>query len=215
MTSPDSNDLTERQQRVYDVIREMINSRGYGPTVREIGEILGISSPNGVMCHLRALVKKGKITRIANRSRAIELTEKSHRLRENVTLPLRGVATADRCKLAPKEHEETIKIAEILSQDNRFALRVSGTSLHAAFIDDGDILILEESETAKAGEMILGEGDDEAPVLAYLYPEIGQIRLQPLNRDMKSIFSKSVKVLGIVVAVVRPRINVPSTPERY
>ncbi len=79
MSTTDSNELTERQQRVYEVIREKINSRGYGPTVREIGEILNISSPNGVMCHLRALERKGKISRAANKSRAIELTEKSHR----------------------------------------------------------------------------------------------------------------------------------------
>jgi repressor LexA len=192
----------------------MINSRGYGPTVREIGEVLGISSPNGVMCHLRALVKKGKITRIANRSRAIELTEKSHRLRENFLLPLRGTATAEHCTFMPKDKEEAVKIADMLSQENGFALRVSGSSLHSILIDDGDILIFEQVDTAKAGEIILGEIDDQAPILAYLYPEIGQIRLQPLNRELKSIYSKSVKVLGIVKAIVRPKINLPSTSDR-
>ncbi len=123
VTSSDSNDLTERQQRVYEVIREKINTRGYGPTVREIGEILNISSPNGVMCHLRALERKGKISRAANKSRAIELTEKSHRLGGNVMLPVHGSTSATKCTFVSEE-TETLNVGDLFAGTDRFALRV-------------------------------------------------------------------------------------------
>ncbi len=93
-----SNQLTDRQQNVYDMIRSLIVQRGYGPTVREIGEHFGIKSPNGVMCHLRALERKGLITRSPNKSRAIELTHAADR--NGHSLPMAGMVAAGPTTLA-------------------------------------------------------------------------------------------------------------------
>ena len=107
MTRP----LTDRQQKVYEFIRDKIVNRGYGPTVREIGEHLDIRSPNGVMCHLRALERKKMIRRDANKSRAIELTEP---VRRNFMrgLPLAGRVAAGACTLAFEQNEK-IDFAEM------------------------------------------------------------------------------------------------------
>src|SRR3989337_43826 len=95
--------LTERQMEVYEFIRDKIRNRGYGPTVREIGSQFGISSPNGVMCHLKALEKKGFITRESHMSRAIQLSDPP---RQAATLPLAGQIAAGRPLLAEQQDEE-------------------------------------------------------------------------------------------------------------
>ena len=93
-----ANQLTAKQQKVYDMLRDLIVKRGYGPTVREIGEHFGIKSPNGVMCHLRALERKGLITRSPNKSRAIELTQAADR--SGHALPMAGMVAAGPTTLA-------------------------------------------------------------------------------------------------------------------
>ena len=118
--------LTQRQQEVYDMIRSLIVDRGYGPTVREIGEQFGIKSPNGVMCHLRALERKGLIRRSPNKSRAIELTESIDRSQHS--LPMAGLVAAGPTTLA-FEQAESIDFGEMLFREDRFSLRVSGDSM--------------------------------------------------------------------------------------
>jgi repressor LexA len=190
--------LTERQRAVYDFIRDKIVNRGYGPTVREIGERFEISSPNGVMCHLKALEKKGLIRRCPNKSRAIELT---HR-REESGMPLVGVVAAGMTSLA-FEQRERIDFGELFSREDYFALRVTGDSMIEAQIADGDYVIIKRQVQAAAGQMVVAQTDDGEATLKYWFPEKNRIRLQPANAAMQPIYVDSARVLGVVVGVIR------------
>src|SRR5438132_13159420 len=122
---PDFSQLTERQREIYDFIREEIESRGYGPTVREIGEGFGIKSPNGVMCHLKALEKKGLIKREGFQARAIQLMEpRSH----GAGLPLLGLVAAGSPTQAVAQ-EERLELKDLFGDPNHYALQVRGRSM--------------------------------------------------------------------------------------
>lgn len=192
--------LTQRQQDIYDLIRELILQRGYGPTVREIGTHFGITSPNGVMCHLRALERKGLIIRHAKQSRAIELVDSADRGR--FAMQMAGVVAAGPTTLAFQQTER-IDLGEILFRSSRFVLRVSGDSMIDAHITDGDYVVVEPADTARPGQMVVAQTSDGEATLKYWYPEANHVRLQPANRHMKPILAKDARVIGIAVGVVR------------
>jgi repressor LexA len=192
--------LTPRQQAIYDLIRTLIIDRGYGPTVREIGRHFEINSPNGVMCHLKALERKGLIVRHAKQSRAIELVDATDR--QAHAMPMAGVVSAGPTALAFQQNDR-IDLGEILFQQNRFVLRVSGDSMIDAHIADGDYVVIEPAETAQAGQMVVAQTPDGEATLKYWFPEAKRIRLQPANSAMDPIYVKDAKVLGIAVGVVR------------
>ena len=191
--------LTERQRLVYEFIRDKIVNRGYGPTVREIGERFNISSPNGVMCHLKALEKKGLISRSPNKSRAIELTQES--LGEK-GMRLLGTVAAGLTNLA-FEQDDRIDFGLIFADDAHFALKVSGDSMIEAQIADGDYVVVRRQQIASPGDMVVAQTDEGEATLKYWYPESDRIRLQPANSTMDPIYLDEAMVLGIVVGVVR------------
>lgn len=195
-----SSQLTDRQQSVYDMIRSLIVKRGYGPTVREIGEHFGIKSPNGVMCHLRALERKGLITRSPNKSRAIELTHAADR--SSHALPMAGMVAAGPTTLA-FEQNDRIDFSEMLFRDDRFILRVSGDSMIDAHIADGDYVVIQKQSSAEPGQMVVAQTSDGEATLKFWYPEANRIRLQPANSAMEPIYVKNAQVIGIAVGVVR------------
>lgn len=199
--------LTSRQKAVYDFIRDKIENRGYGPTVREIGERFDISSPNGVMCHLKALEKKGLIIREPNMSRAIQLADwqndVSHVSPEvDRSLPLAGRVAAGVFHEAV-EQSERIDFGEMFAKRNQFVLEVRGDSMIDAHITDGDYVVVKKQRVAAAGQMVVAQTDDGEATLKYWFPEKNRIRLQPANANMKPIYVRSAQVLGIVVGVVR------------
>ncbi len=193
--------LTQRQQEVYEFIRGKIRGRGYGPTVREIGEHFGIASPNGVVCHLKALEKKGIITREANMSRAIQLTAEPLR---GGGLPLAGRIAAGVLHEAI-EQEERVDFNDIFDPDNAdlFALEVSGDSMIEDQIADGDYVVVRRQPTANRGDIVVALTDENEATLKRWYPERRRIRLEPANAKMKPIYVKNATVLGVVVGVVR------------
>ena len=191
--------LTKRQREVFDFIRDKINGRGYGPTVREIGDEFDINSPNGVMCHLKALEKKGLITREPNMSRAIQLTDEAL---EDRGLPLVGQIAAGSLSEAI-EQAERFEFTDWFGQKNLFALKVQGDSMIEAAITDGDLVICRKARTAERGDIVVALTDDGEATLKYWYPEANRVRLQPANSDMKPIYSRNVKVLGVVTGVIR------------
>lgn len=195
-----SESLTERQKEVYDMIRSLIMDRGYGPTVREIGEQFGIRSPNGVMCHLRALERKGLIRRSPNKSRAIELTQAVDRAPH--ALPMAGMVSAGPTAIA-FEQAESVDFGEMLFREGRFSLRVSGDSMIEAHIADGDYVVIQKQSTAEAGQMVVAQTPDGEATLKYWYPEKNCIRLQPANSSMEPIYVPTASVLGVAVGVVR------------
>ncbi len=195
-----SNRLTDRQQNVYNMIRELIVKRGYGPTVREIGEHFGIKSPNGVMCHLRALERKGLITRSPNKSRAIELTHAADRNGHSMLMV--GVVAAGPTALA-FEQSERMDFSEMMFREDRFILQVSGDSMIEAHITDGDYVVIQRQDNAEVGQMVVAQTSEGEATLKYWYPEGDRIRLQPANPSMDPIYVRDAKVIGVAVGVVR------------
>ena len=191
--------LTARQRNVFDYVNEKIQERGYGPTVREIGEFFNIASPNGVICHLKALEKKGLISREPNMSRAIQIKID---LTEEAGLPLVGEIAAG-CLHEAIEQAERVDFGSMFARDDQFVLEVTGDSMIEAHIDDGDYVIVRKRTNASTGDIVVAETDDGEATLKYWYPEKNRIRLQPANASMKPIYVKNAKVRGIVVGVVR------------
>jgi repressor LexA len=191
--------MTKRQRMVYEFIKDKIRNRGYGPTVREIGEQFGISSPNGVMCHLKALEKKGVITREPNMSRAIELAVEPI---EERGLPLRGRVAAGVLHEAV-EQTERVDFDAMFNKKSYFVLQVSGDSMIDAQIMDGDYVIIKKAREAQPGQIVVAQTDDGEATLKRWYPEAHRIRLEPANRSMKAIYVKDAKVLGVLIGVVR------------
>jgi repressor LexA len=192
--------LTTRQRDVLNFIRDKIDNRGYGPTVREIGEEFEINSPNGVMCHLKALEKKGIITREPNMSRAIQLTDVA---REDEGIPLVGQIAAGSLAEAIEQAERFSLDEMFPAKKNCFALRVRGDSMIEAAIADGDIVICKKTKVAHKGDIVVAMTGEGEATLKYWFPEANRIRLQPANSSMKPIYARDVQVLGVVTGVIR------------
>lgn len=195
----DRDPLTSRQREVYEFIREKIRTRGYGPTVREIGQQFQISSPNGVMCHLKALEKKGLISREPNMSRAIQLATESPHTRG---LPLAGRIAAGLLEEAI-ESPERVDFGEMFDSPDMFVLKVHGDSMIEAQIADGDYAVVRRQPTAHKGQIVVALTDENEATLKYWYPEGKRIRLQPANSSMEPIYVDHAQVVGVVVGVVR------------
>jgi repressor LexA len=192
--------LTKRQREIYEFVRDKIVNRGYGPTVREIGESFGISSPNGVMCHLKAIEKKGLIRRSPNKSRAIELMEMPAETTRG--LKLVGCVAAGMTQLAFAQ-DDRIDFGELFDRPDLFALQVRGDSMIEAQIADGDYVVIHRQPTAERGQMVVAQTEEGEATLKYWFPENKRIRLQPANASMDPIFVDNAQVLGVVVGVVR------------
>ena len=195
------DNLTTRQRDVYKFIREKIRGRGYGPTVREIAAQFDINSPNGVVCHLKALEKKGMITREPNMSRAIQLAAEPI---EERGLPLAGTIAAGVLHEAIEQNDR-VDFQEMFqpSTKNLFALQVKGDSMIDEQIADGDYVVVQKQRTARKGQIVVALTDDGEATLKRWFPEKNRIRLQPANSSMKPIYVKNARVLGVVVGVVR------------
>lgn len=193
--------LTARQQEVYRFIREKIRSRGYGPTVREIGQAFDIRSPNGVVCHLKALEKKGLIRRERNRSRAIELVAEPPHSRG---LPLAGRIAAGVLQEAIEQNER-VDFADMFNPDNPdlIVLEVRGDSMIEDQIADGDYVIIDKSRHPRRGQIVVALTDENEATLKRWFPERNRIRLEPANSSMKPIYVKNARVVGVLVGVVR------------
>ncbi len=190
---------TERQMEIYAFIRDKIHSRGFGPTVREIGTAFKIRSPNGVVCHLKALERKGLITRGKNMSRAIELVAEPAHLRG---LQMAGWVAAGTLRMAD-EQKDRIAFEDLFSNDDHFVLKVMGDSMIDAQIADGDWVVIKKAKSARAGDIVVAQTEDGDATLKHWFPEKDRIRLQPANASMKPIYVRNAKVLGVLAGVVR------------
>jgi repressor LexA len=193
--------LTPRQREIYNFIRGKIQGRGYGPTVREIGVHFQIKSPNGVMCHLKALQKKGLIHREPNMSRAIQLLEDPVNA-NHMSLKLVGRIAAGQPTEAVEQHEE-LSFSEWMEPGDKFALRVSGDSMIDEHITDGDFVIIRRQEQARDGQIVAVRDEEGEATLKKFYRDRNRIRLEPANKTMKPIYRDRVNVLGVLVGVVR------------
>ena len=197
----DLETLTPRQREIYNFIRSKIQGRGYGPTVREIGLHFEIKSPNGVMCHLKALQKKGLIHREPNMSRAIQLLEDPVNAHQ-MGLKLVGRIAAGH-PIEAVEQSEELTFQDWVEPGDKFALKVSGESMIDEHIADGDFVIIRKQEQARDGQIVAVRDEDGEATLKRFYRERNRIRLEPANKAMKPIFRDRVNILGILVGVVR------------
>ena len=188
-------ELTGRQQEIWEFLADYVDRHGYPPTVREIGEAVGLASPSTVHAHLANLERAGLLRRDPTKPRALELVGREKVAGQSVAslpkLPLLGQIAAGEPLLADQNIEDELAVPENLRGD--FLLRVKGDSMIEAGILDGDIVV------ALAGD---DETADEATVKTF-YREKGRIRLQPENSALDPIYAKHVQVLGKVVGVFR------------
>jgi len=203
--------VSDTRQRIVEFIRDFVEQKGYAPTMGEVQTALGLSSKSLVEYHLKALEEEGVITREPQVARGIEVSGVGRRAR---AVPLLGTIAAGEPIPVPTEDtwysvaHETVEVpAETLPrQVQAYALRVKGTSMIDAFVDDGDIVVLEATRTAENGEMVAAWlTDSQETTLKKLYREPGRIRLQPANRSMAPIYvdPDKVRVQGRVIAVLR------------
>jgi repressor LexA len=201
MSRPDLSQLTERQREIYDFIKEKISSRGYGPTVREIGNAFRIKSPNGVMCHLKALEKKGIINRQGFSARAIQLVGYKPGA---FTMPLVGQVAAGSPTQAIEQADQ-LELNDLFAGSANFALKVKGHSMIDDHIEDGDYVVIKPAQTARNGERVVAMVDGEA-TLKRFHKERNRIRLDPANSSMRPIYldsNRDVRILGLLVGVLR------------
>ncbi len=202
--------LTKRQQEIYLYIKEHIASRGYAPSIHEIGERFGLSSPATVHKHLTNLENKGLIRRRQHQSRALELGEDPRRDFSALSsfsqeFVLLGNIAAGR-PIEALENRETVSFLPDAADKDVFALRVRGDSMINDHIQDGDYVIVERRDHAENGDMVVALLDNENATLKRLYREKGGVvRLQPANPNMKPIHVKTgdFKIQGVVVGVMR------------
>lgn len=206
-----SEQLSKRQQQVYDFIDSYIANKGFGPTVREIGEALNLSSPSTVHVHLKSLEEKGYIQRDPLKSRSISLIKKTEASpsfgqsgsSNTIILPLVGRVAAGEPIYAEENIEDTITLpTEIVSDSASFMLTVRGESMIEAGINDGDYLVVKEQNTAQNGDIVVALIDDGATVKRF-FKEKDHIRLQPENSTMDPIIVKECSIVGKVVALFR------------
>ena len=199
---PDFSQLTERQKEIYDFIQTKIDERGYGPTVREIGLAFEIKSPNGVMCHLKALEKKGLIRKEPGAARAIQLVD---RRPPSFGLPLFGKVAAGSPLPAVEQADDRLEFEVLFGGPERFALRVKGDSMIDDHIQDGDYVVIRRQQTAENGDPVVAMIDNEV-TLKRFYREPGHIRLQPSNERLQPIIvddTRDIQILGVLVGVLR------------
>ena len=209
-------DLNSRQKQILEYIRVCIEERHLPPSVREIGEEIGLSSPSSVHVHLKVLEDKGYIKRQGSKSRSMSITEKGEpekaisksaastsEDRDIATLPLVGRVAAGSPILAEQNIEEQIKLPIALVGDqNSFLLTVKGNSMIDVGIFDGDIVIVRETANSHNGEIVVAMIDEGATVKTF-YQEKDCIRLQPQNPALEPIFTRDAKILGVVTGLFR------------
>jgi repressor LexA len=206
--------LTDRQRAVLDYIQTSIVDRGYPPTLREIGNHLGIRSTNGVNDHLRALERKGYLTREDMKSRTLRLTQMGVAPKmavgdDIVEVPVLGRVAAGALTEAIEQPEDTVRVDRMLIGSGRdvFGLRITGESMIEAGIHDGDYVFVRKQLEARRGQIVVALVGDEA-TCKYYFPEREHVRLEPANASMAPILIpktewRTTQILGVVVGVYR------------
>ena len=205
--------LTGRQQEIWDFLVDYVDRHGYPPTVREIGDAVGLASPSTVHAHLANLERAGLLKRDPTKPRALELSgrgprEAPRREEARRTLPLIGEIAAGGPLLAEDNIEDYLAVPELIERRGAdFLLRVKGDSMIEAGILDGDIVVVKREQTAQNGDVVVAlagtdETADEATVKRF-FRENGRIRLQPENSALEPIYADHVQIIGKVTGVFR------------
>jgi repressor LexA len=203
--------LTSRQQQIWEFLVDYTDTHGYPPTVREIGEAVGLASPSTVHAHLANLERAGLLRRDPTKPRALELLGRQPRQpsrapAETQALPLVGQIAAGGPLLAEQQVEDYVGVPGMIGPGD-FVLRVKGDSMVGAGILDGDYVVVQRRQEARDGDIVVAlagedESADEATVKRF-FREDGHVRLQPENPALQPIYPDHVQILGKVVGVFR------------
>jgi repressor LexA len=203
-------DLSAKQQRILDYIRDFIEEHDYPPSIRQIQDACDISSTSVVDYNLRILEKQGQIRRDREVSRAIEVLQGGRRAARVVPVPIIGTIAAGQPIPVPTDATDLSDVIEVspemVGERDVFALRVKGTSMIDALVNDGDVVILEQTSAPRDGEMVAAWlVKEEETTLKKIYREGDRVRLQPANETMQPIYTDAgnVEVQGRVIAAIR------------
>jgi len=208
--------LTRRQKELYDFLLSFVDQHGYSPSFEEIAEGMGLSSLATVHKHITNLEQKGLLKRDYNRSRSIDLLKPRGLMKtslavaaaataqSNVTLPLLGRIAAGQ-PLEAVENPESISLADFTRSKEVYVLQVKGESMQDEHIVNGDYVLVEKTNTARDGEIVVALVDGSEATLKRIYVEGSEVRLQPSNATMQPIMvpAASVQVQGRVIGVLR------------
>lgn len=201
--------LSKRQEAILQYIKEHVDSKGYPPSVREIGEAVGLASSSTVHGHLARLEKKGYIRRDPTKPRAIEIIKDDNLNgipKEKTTfVPVIGKVTAGLPITAVENIEEFIPLPSSISQaeSNLFALIIEGDSMIEAGILNDDMVIVKQQQNANNGDIVVAMTEDDEATVKRFFKEDNQIRLQPENATMEPMIYKNISILGKVIGVFR------------
>ena len=203
-------DLSAKQQRILNYIRDFIEEHDYPPSIRQIQDACDISSTSVVDYNLRILEKQGQIRRDREVSRAIEVLQGGRRAARVVPVPIIGTIAAGQPIPVPTDATDLSDVIEVspemVGERDVFALRVKGTSMIDALVNDGDVVILEQTSAPRDGEMVAAWlVKEEETTLKKIYREGDRVRLQPANETMQPIYTEAgnVEVQGRVIAAIR------------
>ncbi len=202
--------LTKRQQGIYNFIVKHIETKGFPPAIRDICQEFGISSPNGVMCHLKALEGKGYINRVQKhknnkraQARGITIPGVTS---GGFSLPLVGVVAAGKAIEVAEQDDDRLEMRELFGSDDLFVVRVRGTSMIDGHIADGDYVVIRKCETCENGEKVIAM-IDRAMTLKKYYKRKTEIQLHPMNSTMEPIIidptREDIRILGVLTGVIR------------
>jgi repressor LexA len=200
----DINNLTKRQQEIFEYVKTYAREHGYPPTVRDIGKAIGLTSSSTVHAHLANLEKLGVLKRDPTKPRALEvLVDKAKSVVTPNGLPLVGQVAAGQPVLADENIEEYVPVPQIAGGDEgEFVLRVRGDSMKDAGIFDKDYVVVRPQSTATNGQIVVAMLEGEATVKRF-FKEKQRVRLQPENDALEPIYARDVEILGRVVGVCR------------
>jgi repressor LexA len=207
-------ELTPRQTDILQFVNAHVDEHGYPPTVREIGQAVGLTSPSTVHAHLARLESAGLIRRDATKPRALEVIEggRSRRTpavatveapRRATVLPLVGEVAAGAPVVAEDRIEDYVTVPDQLASDGDFVLSVRGDSMINAGILEGDLVVVRKQSDARDGEIVVALVDDEDATVKRFFRDDGRVRLQPENDTMEPLYPDHVAILGSVKAVLR------------
>jgi repressor LexA len=204
-----TSDLSSRQMQILDNIKKEIALKGYPPSVREIGEAVGLTSSSTVHNHLNILEEKGYIRRDPTKPRAIEVLDSfnEYSTRKTVHVPVVGHVAAGEPILAIENIEDSFPVPyDMVKSDTVFMLKVRGESMIDAGIFDDDLILVRQQQNANNGDIVVAlvaDGPEDGATVKRFYKEKNQIRLQPENQYMKPIYSDHVTILGKVIGLFR------------
>jgi len=201
--------LTKKQQAIYNYIRKHIETKGFPPAICDICTEFNISSPNGVMCHLKALQAKGYINRVQKHENSQKAQARGITIpgvsAGGFSLPLVGVVAAGKA-IEAVEQDDRLELRDMFGQDDLFVVKVRGTSMIEGHIADGDYVVIRKKETCENGEKVVAMVDKAMTLKKYMKKK-DAIHLQPMNSTMEPIVvdpeKQDVRILGVLAGVIR------------